>query len=260
LNDIAITDPCILFALAREASPLLREFRPNLHVAGAPCWARFCGPSWLSILVLRTGMGVANTEKALSWLLESAWFDEVPLRPKVVISAGYAGALRDEHHIGDVILATEIVDEEGGRWPTTWPATLPAGTWQPPLQRARILTARRMIAKVDDKRRLGDLHQSGAVDMESAVVARWCHHAEVPFGCVRAISDEAGTELSPQLENLLTGGKVSLLRLATSLIRSPRLIAEMWPLARNTRHAARQLGKALGELLTLTTPLGNDAT
>jgi hypothetical protein len=39
-------------------------------------------------------------------------------------------------------------------------------------------------------------------------------------------------------------------------LRSPNLLAEMLRLARQTRLAGRQLGKALGELLTLTLPFG----
>ena len=74
-----------------------------------------------------------------------------------------------------------------------------------------------MLAKVEDKRRLGTLHQAGAVDMEAATVARWCHRAQIPFGCVRAISDEAATELSPRLESLLSGEKVSWLQVGGQL-------------------------------------------
>jgi hypothetical protein len=42
--------------------------------------------------------------------------------------------------------------------------------------------------------------------------------------------------------------------LLLALARGPGLAAELWRLARHTRLAAKQLGVALGELLTLTLP------
>src|SRR4051795_7787981 len=94
MNDIAFNDACILFALRREAAPFLREFRPHQRFPGAPCWTRFCGPAWLSVLVLETGMGTARTAAALAWLLGRPLLENVAYRPRVVLSAGFAGALR----------------------------------------------------------------------------------------------------------------------------------------------------------------------
>ncbi len=196
-------------------------------------------------------------QKVLSWLTGPAVFDDVALRPSLVLMAGFAGGLQENQRVGDVILATEVVDESGGRWPTTWPGELPAGKWSPPLVRGRILTAGRIIARSEDKLRLGKEHQALAVDMESALVARCCQSADIPFGCVRCISDEADTELSTRLSALFSRNDVSLVRLAAAVLRSPGMIRELGQLARNTRIAAKQLGKALGELLTLTTPYGD---
>jgi hypothetical protein len=94
--------------------------------------------------------------------------------------------------------------------------------------------------------------------MEGATVAQVCTAAGIPFGSVRVISDEARTALSPRLASLLSGGRVSVLRLLGLLARSPSSVGELWRLGRDTRHAAEQLGKALGELLTLTLPWGRE--
>jgi hypothetical protein len=74
----------------------------------------------------------------------------------------------------------------------------------------------------------------------------------VPFGCVRAISDAMETALSPELVALLSRGRAAPGRVLAALARRPRLAGELWRLARHTRMASEQLGKALGELLTLT--------
>jgi adenosylhomocysteine nucleosidase len=258
VTELAFDDPCVLFALARESGPFRREFRPQQSFPGAPCRARFCGPAWLSVLILETGMGTANTERALNWLLNRPLLENVPYRPKVVLSAGFAGALRPPLLVGDVFLATEVADSEGHVWPTTWPGELPAGAWEPALRRGRLLTMPQMVIDPAVKRELGKRHEAAAVDMETAVLARVCSRAGVPFGSVRAISDGADTRLSPRLASLLSGGRVSVLRVLGQLLRAPSLAGELWRLARQTRVAARQLGKALGELLTLTLSWGKD--
>src|SRR5262249_25189349 len=151
-----------------------------------------------------------------------------------------------------VILATQVATLEGPCWPTTWPPELPPGPWHPPLHRGRLLTVPSLVSGPEEKRRLGQLSGALAVDMESASIARLCHQRQVPFGCVRVISDEVDTPLSPRLAALLHRGRVSPVRLMASLVRTPALAGEVWRLARDTRRAAERLAKALGELLTLT--------
>jgi adenosylhomocysteine nucleosidase len=253
-NDIAITDPCILFALKREARTFLQEFRPQQRFPSAPCRARFCGPEWLTVLVLETGIGQARTEQALRWLLDKPLLVNVPYQPKVVMSCGFAGALQPDLQIGDLILATEVIDAEGHSWPVPWPATLPAGDWQPPLKIGRLFTTPQLVTDSAQKHELGQRHQALAVDMESAIVASICSRQEIPFGCLRAISDRVDSALSPELVSVLSGSGVSWTDLGSLLARQPSKVGELWRLSRATRVASRQLAKALGELLTLTLP------
>jgi adenosylhomocysteine nucleosidase len=192
--------------------------------------------------------------RVLDWLLAKPALGEVPYEPNLLIFAGFAGALTDALKVGDVVLVDEVLDAHGGRWRTTWPATLPDGTWTPPLHRGRLLTVDHFTATATQKRELGARHEAAMVDMESAVFAARCTKAGVPFTCVRAISDTVDTTLSPALASLLDGGAVSPWRALKAIARQPSLIPEFWRLARDTRHASKQLGLALGELLTLTLP------
>jgi nucleoside phosphorylase len=258
LTDLVFDDPCILFALRREARAFCREFRRQQRFPGAPCRAYFCGPEWLSVLVLETGMGPLRAEPAANWILSQPRMGKVPCKPKVVISAGFSGALQDDLAVGDVILATEIVDEYGNSWPATWPVELPPGEWRPPLHRGRVLFSPRPVGDPHDKQRLGLKHGAIAVDMESGVIARLCREHGVPFGCVRVISDALRTPLSPALLALVSGERLSPLRVAGTALSSPALVKELWRLARDTRRAADQLRQALGELLTLTLPFGHE--
>ncbi len=258
MNDLSFDDPCLVFALRREWQSFRREFRPHQRFPGAPCWARFCGPAWLTVLVLETGVGSGRTGAALEWLAEPPSLGNLPYRPKVVLSAGFSGGLQGDRAVGDVILATEVIDLEGNSWPATWPGELPPGEWRPPLHRGRVLSVPQLVADPAEKRALGVKHAAVAVDMESAAVARSCGKCGVPFGCVRVILDDVHTPLSPRLFSLLRGSGASPLRLLAGLARSPRLAGELWRLAAQSGRAAEQLGKALGELLTLTLPWTSD--
>src|SRR5207245_980677 len=71
----------------------------------------------------------------------------------------------------------------------------------------------------------------------------------IPFGCVRAISDTADTALSPALLSVLSGGQVSPSRLASVVLRAPRVVPELWRLGRDTRRAARRLASVLHRLV-----------
>jgi adenosylhomocysteine nucleosidase len=256
LTELTFSDPCIIFALRRESRAFLREFRPHQRFPGAPCRARFCGPAWLTVLVLESGIGQAATERALDWLLRQPVLGNVPYRPRVVLSAGFSGALQGNYQVGDVLLATECADSAGIRWPATWPGELPPGEWRPPLHRGRLLTVPQLVGDLEQKRLLGQQHDAIAADMETAVVAQRCTQHGVPFGCVRAISDDFREPLSPRLIACLSGSRVSPLRLLATLARSPGLASDSWRLAKQTKFAAKQLATALGELLTLTLPFG----
>jgi nucleoside phosphorylase len=230
--------PWLLFALRREAAPFLRARRPRRPLCGAPCPAWWCGPLTQPVLVLETGVGTGCTDDALGWLSRAL------RRPRFVLSVGFSGALQDTYRVGDIILATEVVDTAGNRWPTTW-----AGQAHPALHRGRLLTVSQLVSDPEEKRALGRRHDAAVVDMEAAAVARWCLDNAVSFGAVRAVSDDLNTALSPRLVAPLAGSRVSALRLTAALLRSPPLVGELWRLARHTGRAARRLAAAIGDLL-----------
>jgi adenosylhomocysteine nucleosidase len=205
----------ILFALDREAAPFRRlaANRPGVRIGV-------------------TGVGANAARRAA----EEATRHAVP---PGLIMAGFCGALRSGLAVGDVVTASEVIDERGGRWACQ-------NIGQPP---ARLLTATALVASPFEKHRLASRHHADIVDMESAVVAAVCHARGVPFLAVRAVSDAADTSLSPRLVKLLSGAKVSPARAALAVFRQPSLIAEFRRLARDTRLAAKALAVALTVVL-----------
>ena len=75
----------------------------------------------------------------------------------------------------------------------------------------------RLVATAEEKAALGMKYGAMAVDMEAATVARFCQRHGVPFGSVRAISDDMRTTLSPQLATLLQAGRPSLPRVLAGM-------------------------------------------
>ena len=176
----------------------------------------------------------------LDWLLAC----QVPY----LVSAGFSGALHPDYRVGEIIVGTEIVDAESHVWPTTWPASeLPPG-----LRSDRLLSVNSVVGTPTLKMKLAQDFQAGAVDMETATIARHCTAAGVPFGCIRVISDTMQTSISPRLVSLIETGGISTPQLAWNILRSPKLVPELWRLARDTNMAARCLADALIHLLAVT--------
>jgi adenosylhomocysteine nucleosidase len=234
-------DPCILFALRRESAPFCRDCRPRRAFVGSPWWAHFCECSQ-RVLVAETGVGQRNVARVLDWLLAKPLFDGVRYEPRLIVFAGFGGALTDALAVGAIVRAAEVVDEAGNLWRTTGPTPT----------HGRLLTVDQLTATPADKRRLGEKHQAIAVDMESAPFAERCTRAGIPFACVRAISDTVTTALSPALLSVLNGGNASTWRVLKTLARHPAMLPELLRLARDTKHAARQLAEALRDLLDST--------
>jgi adenosylhomocysteine nucleosidase len=217
-NSLLITEVCVVFALAREALFFRRS---------------------ASLRVLETGMGAPAAERALREVLLAP-----TSAPRLVLSAGFSGALRPGLLVGDLVLATEVIDEEGNAFACSFVPSLPEH-----VRRGRILTSSCLVGDPGQKAALGARHQALAVDMESAALARLCRQHQVPFGCLRVISDAVDTALSPELVGLLGRGRVRPVALALALARRPSLLAELLRLAAHTRKAARTLAQGLHQIL-----------
>ncbi len=158
--------------------------------------------------------------------------------PRFVFLAGFAGALADDLQVGDGVFASGVVDPCGVLRSTTITFALPhrIGT---------LLTSDRLIATPIEKLGLAKTHGAVAVDMETSYVAEWCERHAVPWGCMRAVSDDVRTPVSKDVFELLENGRVSPWRLAKALVRRPALVRELIQLQRATGKAAATLAAAL---------------
>src|SRR6187551_1606882 len=132
----------IVFTLEREAAPF-RRVNPGARI-------------------IFSGVGRSKARFATQIAIEG-------FQPKLVIAAGFCGALTPHLVVGDVVTSP------------------------------RIVTVNELVATPEAKRRLADRTGAEAVDMESAEVAAVCAEHGVPFLAVRAVSDDVETALSPEL-------------------------------------------------------------
>jgi adenosylhomocysteine nucleosidase len=202
----------------------------------AQCAAFHFRSSQCNLTVLVTGVGFDRARQAIEWAIAE-------LELGFVIAAGFAGALDPALKVGDVVIASEIIEMEDQQWHTGLPAELGDRIC------GRMLTARSLIATAAEKRRLFRSTRALAVDMESAAIAEACQAERIPCAAIRAISDTALTNLPPHAVRLLSEGRVSPLRALAAIVRKPSLGTQFWRLARDTRLAAGALADALNQLI-----------
>lgn len=230
--------PWVLFALGREALEVRRRWRRIAPVPG-PGRAWLGERAGLQVLFAETGIGAHAALATLRGLLQRGNI------PSLLVSAGFAGGLEPGLQVGAVLRAREVADENGNVWPCVTGGEVASG---------RVLTVNRLVNTPAQKRELGQRHGAQVVDMESAALARACSRHGLPFGCVRAISDDVNTSLPADLARCIPGGRPRLAALLALLLRQPGRVGSLCRLARDSRRAARALAGTLEDLLRTEPP------
>jgi len=203
----------VCFALKEEAS----SFRKIIT-----------GRTDVSILV--TGIGRANSERALRKLLQTA-------SPNRVFTCGFAGGLDPRLQTGDVVFATTD---------STLTETLKNAGAQP----ATFACVDHIATTAFEKQLLRANTQADVVEMESEVIHAVCQERNIPCATVRVISDTAHEDL-PLDFNRLSNPDQSLNfgKLALAIAKSPGKILSLLRLQKQTSFAANQLAAKLVQLL-----------
>ncbi len=163
-----------------------------------------------------------------------------------LLSFGVAGALSPELSVGDVVLATGVIDASGNEIPTaeSWCKRVSAV-----LSEHEEIVWQGLIYGSDDAIGLpsgkADCHQkTGAlcVDMETHRMARVAAEAQTPFLAIRVISDDS-TRVVPSAALGVIGadGKPHIGRVLNGLLRHPGQIPALIHLAKDMEVAVSQL-------------------
>ncbi|ABF40743.1 purine and other phosphorylase, family 1 [Candidatus Koribacter versatilis Ellin345] len=155
-------------------------------------------------------------------------------QPSCLVSAGFAGALRRDLKIGDVLVPSTIVNVATGKRFTS----------QSPESGGTIVSGR-SIAGEDRKRELREEFVADAIEMEAAGVASIADSCGLPFYAVKAISDEVDFPMPPMNEFVDTGGTFHAVKFGAKLLFRPSWWGPTRALARNSHKASMELCKAL---------------
>jgi nucleoside phosphorylase len=178
-----------------------------------------------------TGMGAGNAEKAIRKVLENE-------KPVVVLSCGFAGALKPELSTGTVVFH---VDPETN----LEPALLSNGAIP-----ASFHCARKVATTAYQKRTLRQNAGADVVEMESGIIRDICRASRIPSGTIRVILDTAKEDLPLDFNTLMTEDeRLSFPRLALALLKAPWKIPALIRLQNQSTAAARKLGFLLEQIV-----------
>ncbi len=253
--------PChvvLLAALIWEVRPFLRgrraRSRPGL---GLPAWEFGTGP--LRGLLALTGMDPAPVRDAARGLLSR-------VRPNLLISLGFAGALTPETPPGALILGASVWQYDPRR-AYLGPIMSPAPP-RPLHELLRALQERGLPAAAGslvstpvilDKQAHGAAFSTlerPVLDLETAILAGVAASEGLPFLGLRAITDGAGEEIPDFIAG--AGGDVSARAALKWVAGDPRRIPALFRLWRRSELAAARLAQALATLLPLLAGSGQE--
>jgi adenosylhomocysteine nucleosidase len=192
------------------------------------------------LAIVETGAGAekaaATAEKAIE-LLQPQW----------IISAGFAGALRENLKRNHFLMADSIADESGDALDVGFKISPEQLAASKGLHVGRLLTVDRLIRTRTERQQLAEKHRAVACDMESAAIAQVCQSRKVRLLSVRIISDAVDEVLPPEIERMLLqpslAGKAGAA--IGALVKRPSAAKDLWKLRDQAMDASDRLAKFL---------------
>jgi adenosylhomocysteine nucleosidase len=156
----------------------------------------------------------------------------------LVISVGWAGALRPElvpgsaHNVGGVIDVKtgerfRCDAESGDQWLVTAPA----------------------VANADEKQRLASAYKASLVDMEAASIARLAAMRQIPFYCIKGVSDGFDAKLPDFNRFLSPTGQIERARLVLYAMFRPWHWPTLIQMGENSSKASQGIAELVLKLL-----------
>ncbi len=233
----------LIAALPRELSPLARSLgatgassavrnRDGILLATAT-FQDGRGGSW-PVLLVSAGMGPGRVALAVEAALAHG-----PVSG--LLSVGVAGACDPRLTSGACLAVSLVIDTSSGeRYPTDVRFhDGPAG----------VLVTARTIAGVAEKVRLRGAYCADLVDMEAATVARLARAYGLPFGAVKAVSDDHTLDLAHLSAFSDARGQFRTVAFARHTVLHPKQWRTAISLGRGNKVALTSLTAALRQLL-----------
>ncbi|MCR5163405.1 MAG: hypothetical protein K6C40_05235 [Thermoguttaceae bacterium] len=232
----------VFFALEAESGCFEDRLKHAEHVHAAAFKTVSGTLHGVDFLVIQTGAGQKTArDVALTVCRAHA--------PRMVISAGFAGALTKELKKQDLLFPSEILCKDEPI------LTLHSNVKSEILPEesqfgGRLLTVDQIAADPETKRDLGVKFQAQAVEMESYAVAQTAREMDLPFLSIRVISDTVDETLSRDVQKLAEQ-KTTASRLGAAfsmVLGRPSSVKELWGLYQTSVSASARLADALEAL------------
>lgn len=192
------------------------------------------------VLALQTGMGRAGVENVLNPILGSQ-------KITGVLSIGFAGALKKDMSVGDVVICTSVVSASEKADSYHADSNLVKCALEAMNGKeckyitGKSVTIPRPACTQEDKQRLKDTFQVDVCEMEDFWIAGIASEKQTPFLAVRAISDELDCKL-PEFKGIIDSqGYVKSGKAVSYLLTHPLYINNTLNIYRNFRRAQKSL-------------------
>jgi adenosylhomocysteine nucleosidase len=215
----------IVAALQREVRPLVKQWRVSEKEHDGRRFRFFEDDE--TVLVCG-GIGAEAARRAAEAVISL-------YAPKVIYSAGFAGALDASLKVGHIVQPRRVLNAGDGS-----SVNLRAGD--------KVLVSFASVASPAQKTKLRESFAAQAVDMEAAAVARAAEIRGVDFAVVKVISDEVDFTF-PSMERFVdSSGQFLEGRFAWYVAVRPWLWLQVARLARNSRRASLALCERLSKI------------
>jgi adenosylhomocysteine nucleosidase len=221
----------VTFAVEAEFAPWrkLRQFKTR--AIGDICvFEAQVGRAAVDFVV--TGMGIENASRVTSAVLTNDH--------QFCISSGFAGAVRPQQKIGDILVA-ETVQFPGKSKTLQCGRGLVSNAQQDGASRVKLLlTSDHVVRTAEEKAQLAPF--ADLVDMESFGVLSVAHQLGRPAVAIRVISDKYDGEVPADVELTMNQrGRVQIGRVVRYLSKHPTHLPALVRLGRDSRTAAAAL-------------------
>ena len=188
-----------------------------------------------NLTLILTGMGQARARRAAQQVLQSS--------PGLVISTGFAGALKEEIQVGDLVIDNARSDPKwaGHIAELAQKGLIPAHGGPFFSSGEPLLTVREKVIKAQETGAV-------AVEMESQAVFEVMKAGRIPFLSVRAVCDTLYQGLPPVVLEAADPAGLNL-ALFWNLLIHPRQWGSFWTLVRSSGKAEESLAKILKEFV-----------
>lgn len=231
----------ITFALPAESSGLIRQLGSK-QVSTAGNTAIFRGQlSGRDVAIFHTGVGRTACQSNIQSALGT-------VRPRLLISSGFAGSLTDQLGVGDLIVAQNFSQWRFATQLTEAGSDIRGGTRFRP---AILFTSNRLVESAAERQEIAAKERADAIDMETEVIATACALQHIPMISLRVISDTPASPFPVPAQVMfdITRQRTNLGSLLLHVLRHPSAIKRLIRFARQIASARSRLTSALVEVV-----------